>query len=75
MEYYNFTLKSIIEAGRKLTREEMWYILLELSDLAILLSENKIRFEFDIDNVFITLSGIPCIYLFDGVYDFSEGDC
>lgn len=74
IEYYNFTLKNIIEAGRKLNKEELWYILMGLSDLAVLLKENNIKFKFDVDSIFISLSGIPCVYLIDGVCYFAEED-
>lgn len=75
MEYYNFTLHSIIEAGKKITVQELWYTLHSLADLCVVLEENKIQgVKFNIDNVFVSLSGFPCIYLFDAVEPFSENE-
>jgi hypothetical protein len=64
-EYYNYTLKDLSENKKELVEEaELWCVLEGLLRLTTTLRKNKLGAKLDMDNVFLTLKGTPCVYIY-----------
>lgn len=61
-EYYNFTLLDMLRTKKNAEESELWLILHALLDVSTSARKNKIGVLFNLDEVFITLKGIPCVY-------------
>ena len=62
-EYYNYTLQNLIINKKQLDEAELWFILESLLHLTTVLRKNKIGINLALDNVFVTLKGVLCVYI------------
>ncbi len=66
MDYYNYTLLNVIESNKQLELQEIWFTLNALADLGQLMHSNEIKVNpFRIESVFVSLKGMPCVYIAD----------
>lgn len=64
-EYYNYTLKDLSENKKESVEEpELWCVLEGLLHLTTVLRKNKMGINLEMDNVFLTLKGTPCVYAY-----------
>lgn len=61
-EYYNFTLEDLLNAKKEVEEAELWFLFESLLRLAIALKEQGMSIALELDNVFLTPAGIPCVY-------------
>lgn len=61
-EYYNFTLEDLMNAKKEVEECELWFLFESLLKLAIALKEQGMNICLELDNVFLTPAGIPCVY-------------
>lgn len=52
-----------MKSKKKLEESELWFVLEALLDLVVQARKNKIGINLGIDDVFLTLKGVPCVYL------------
>lgn len=63
-EYLNFTLRGLIVNKKNIDEQEMWYLVKSMVELMIELEQNDMRIFFSLDNIFLTLKGIPSVFLY-----------
>lgn len=61
-EYYNFTLEDLLNAKKEVEEAELWFLFESLLRLAVALKEQGMNIALELDNVFLTPAGIPCVY-------------
>jgi hypothetical protein len=61
-EYYNFTLNDLFNSRKDVEEAELWLVLNSLLQLTIAIRQHQISIALELDKVFLTPAGVPCVY-------------
>lgn len=63
-EYLNFTLEGLIRNKKSVEDGEIWYLMRTVLGLIGQLEREGMKMMFSLNNIFLTLKGIPSVYLY-----------